>query len=113
MSRPEAEAATPSVIGRERDRMPVLCDRLCDRRPLVRSGQPQTKNGKCDILGAHHNLLTDVFGSRHLICTIHQCKNSRWVSVVARKPCPLCMTGDIRAMLLASRCVRLGSIPKT
>jgi hypothetical protein len=46
--------------------------------PIIRStpdagpGQPQTKKRKCGIQSAHQSLFTDVFGSRLLLCTIHQ-----------------------------------------
>jgi len=43
--------------------------------PDARPGQPQTKKRKCGIQPAHQSLFTDVFGSRLLLCTIHQCKN--------------------------------------
>ena len=43
--------------------------------PDARPGQPQTKKRKCGIQPAHQSLFTDVFGSRLLLCTNHQCKN--------------------------------------
>ena len=43
--------------------------------PDLRPGQPQTKKRKCGIQPAHQSLLTDVFRSRPLLCTIHRCNN--------------------------------------
>jgi hypothetical protein len=64
--------------------------------PDSRPGQPQTKKRKCGIQPAHQSLFTDVFGSRLLLCTIHQCKNFTMSPRGDGKPCAVCLTGDIR-----------------
>jgi hypothetical protein len=64
--------------------------------PDARPGQPQTKKRKCGIQPAHQSLFTDVFGSRLLLCTIHQCKNFTMSPRGDGKPCAVCLTGDIR-----------------
>src|ERR1700730_13342047 len=45
---------------------------------------------------AHQSLFTDVFGSRLLLCTNHQCKNFTMSPRGDGKPCAVCLTGDIR-----------------
>ena len=52
-----------------------LCGRSSDRRPTFRPGQPQTNKRKCGIQPAHQSLLTDVFRSRPLLCTIYPVPN--------------------------------------
>ena len=64
--------------------------------PDARPGQPQTKKRKCGIQPAHQSLLTDVFGSCLLLCTIHQCKNFTMSPRGDGKPYAACLTGDIR-----------------
>src|SRR4029077_5085589 len=64
--------------------------------PDARPGQPRTKKRKCVIQPAHQSLLTDVFASRLLLCTIHQCKNFTMNPRGDGKPCVVCLTGDIR-----------------
>ena len=64
--------------------------------PDARPGQPRTKKRKCGIQPAHQSLLTDVFASRLLLCTIHQCKNFTMNPRGDGKPCVVCLTGDIR-----------------
>jgi hypothetical protein len=49
--------------------------RIIRSTPDARPGQPRTKKRKCGIQPAHQSLLTDVFASRLLLCTIHQCMN--------------------------------------
>ena len=64
--------------------------------PDARPGQPRTKKRKCGIQPAHQSLLTDVFASRLLLCTIHQCKNFTMSLRGDGKPCAVRLTGDIR-----------------
>ena len=64
--------------------------------PDARPGQPRTKKRKCGIQPAHQSLLTDVFASRLLLCTIHPCKNFTMSLRGDGKPCAVCLTGDIR-----------------
>ena len=40
-------------------------------RRTLRQGQPRTNKRKCGIQPAHQSLITDVFRSRPLLCTIH------------------------------------------
>jgi hypothetical protein len=39
--------------------------------PDSRQGQPRTNKRQCGIQPAHQSLITDVFRSRPLLCTIH------------------------------------------
>src|SRR5215471_16828322 len=63
--------------------------------PDARPGQPQTKKRKCGIQPAHQSLFTDVFASRLLLCTIHQCKNFTMSPGGDGKPRAPCLTGDM------------------
>ena len=76
-----------------------LCGGSSDRRLTLRSGQPQANKRKCGIQPAHQGLLTDVFGSHPLPCTIHRSnptsRQSRWEGLSR----PLCLTWDIRVSL--------------
>src|SRR5713101_7781904 len=69
----------PSLLcGRSHDRRPIS-DRDSPGRtngnavsnPRIRQGQPRTNKWQCGIQPAHQSLITDVFTSRPLLCTIH------------------------------------------
>src|SRR5215467_9549024 len=49
--------------------------------PDLRQGQPRTNKRQCGIQPAHQSLITDVFRSRPLLCTIHHLINFTPVSV--------------------------------
>src|SRR6266436_3911582 len=49
--------------------------------PDPRQGQPRTNKRQCGIQPAHQSLITDVFRSRPLLCTIHRLINFTLVSV--------------------------------
>ena len=49
--------------------------------PDPRQGQPRTNERKCGIQPAHQSLITDVFRSRPLLCTIHHLINFTLASV--------------------------------
>src|SRR6266404_8473 len=49
--------------------------------PDLRQGQPRTNKRQCGIQPAHQSLITDVFRSRPLLCTIHRLINFTLVSV--------------------------------
>jgi hypothetical protein len=49
--------------------------------PDLRQGQPRTNKRQCGIQPAHQSLITDVFRSRPLLCTIHHLINSTLASV--------------------------------
>ncbi len=49
--------------------------------PDLRQGQPRTNKRKCGIQPAHQSLITDVFRSRPLLCTIHHLINFTLASV--------------------------------
>jgi hypothetical protein len=49
--------------------------------PDPRQGQPRTNKRKCGIQPAHQSLITDVFRSRPLLCTIHHLINFTLASV--------------------------------
>src|SRR6202166_5084720 len=70
--------------------------------PDARPGQPQTKKRKCGIQPAHQSLITDVFGSRLLLCTIHRCKNFTIIPRVDVNPCAACLTGRLVPLSLSS-----------
>ena len=48
---------------------------------LTIPGQPQTNKRKCGIQPAHQSLLTDVFRSRPLLCTMHSLTNFTFARV--------------------------------
>jgi hypothetical protein len=49
--------------------------------PDSRQGQPRTNKRQCGIQPAHQSLITDVFRSRPLLCTIHPKINFTLASV--------------------------------
>ena len=49
--------------------------------PDSRQGQPRTNKRQCGIQPAHQSLITDVFRSRPLLCTIHHLINFTLASV--------------------------------
>ena len=48
---------------------------ITESTPDPRQGQPRTNKRKCGIQPAHQSLITDVFRSRPLLCTIHNLIN--------------------------------------
>src|SRR5258708_9503435 len=56
-----------------------VADHMIDARS--RQGQPRTNKRQCGIQPAHQSLITDVFRSRPLLCTIHHLINSTLASV--------------------------------
>jgi transposase len=49
----------------------ALCGRPPDRRPCLDRESPRTNKRKCGSQPADQSLITDVFRSRPLVCTIH------------------------------------------
>ena len=54
---------------------------ITESTPDPRQGQPRTNKRKCGIQPAHQSLITDVFRSRPLLCTIHHLINFTLASV--------------------------------
>ena len=64
--------------------------------PASRPRKPRTNKRTCGIQPAHQSLITDVFRSRPLLCTIHHLINFALVRVENAQSCPRCLTKDIR-----------------
>ena len=68
--------------------------------PASRPRQPRTNKRTCGIQPAHQSLITDVFGPRLRLCTIHKLRSLSIAKCDVDKLRPQCLTLDIRVFRL-------------